>query len=316
MRTSRGLQITSIVVLSPVLLILISLISILFLSIYSHIQSILSTQTLQRDSADMIILQQQRSFNHTKSKRFRFFSKSRQSPMTWCIIIICYLVYILIKKRRDEKKQKETETRQTEPIPIKTKKHSKRRKVLKKTTQKSVKKRERTNSFSSPFIEPKPVNIHQPPPQQQQPLIDDKEEWTSVKKKIVNTHSLPSPTSCTTPEFDNNLIDLLPSPEITPIHSEDEQQQQQQQQTVENHNNWYSPFVTGLDLDIIPKLPQDPLLSIFTINHFKTTIPSIHSPPSRIKLLESHPFIPSSSSSSHTHPPPTYGFIGDKRKKV
>lgn len=104
MRTIRGLQITSIAVLSPVLLILISLISILFISIYSYLVSIVSTQSLVRTSSDMIILQQQqqqqhhqRTFNNKQAKRFRCFPKLRPSPLTWCAIIIAYALYMLLK---------------------------------------------------------------------------------------------------------------------------------------------------------------------------------------------------------------------------
>ncbi|KAI8088427.1 hypothetical protein BDF21DRAFT_450112 [Thamnidium elegans] len=298
MRTIRGLQITSIVVLSPVLLILISLISILLISIYSQLVSIVSTQSLVRTSADIIILQQhQRTFNNKQAKRFRYFPKLRPSPLTWFAVIIAYALYILLKKTRDKKKQ-QIEQVEIEPITIKsTKKRSKRRKVLKKAHQKSVKKRERSISISSSIEE----TVNTPD------IGEDEAEWTSVAtKKIVNKHCFPSCTT-TTPKFDKAKADLhLPSPEITPIQSEDELLPSS---PLERHN-WYSPFITGLDLDIIPKLPQDPFL--FTTNHFKTTIPDIHQQQSRIKLLEIHPFIPSPPSSIHTHH--AYGTIGDKRK--
>lgn len=166
-------------------------------------------------------------------------------------------------------------------IPKANKKHSKRRKVLKK----EKKKRITIDHVNTTIVTPK-VNT-----QQQLPAC------------------FPSPTpSCTTPKFDNNKIDLnLISPESTPIHSEDEE---------ETISNWYSPFITGLDLDIIPKLTQDPIYNspIFTTNDFKTTTIPTHQQQqqSRIKLLEIHPFIPSPSIIHHTHH--AFGSIGDKRK--
>lgn len=165
-----------------------------------------------------------------------------------------------------------------------------------------MKKRERSISISSSIEE----TVNTPD------IGTDETEWTSVAttKKIVNKHCFPSCT--TTPNFDKTKVDLhLPSPEITPIQSEDELLPSSPL-LLERHN-WYSPFITGLDLDIIPKLPQDPSYLLFTTNHFKTTtIPDIHQQQSRIKLLEIHPFIPSPPSSIHTHH--AYGTIGDKRK--
>lgn len=115
MRTIRGLQITSLVVLSPVLLIMISLISILVISIYSHINSwffqtttaiiphVLQQQQQQqlitiRNVSSDISIPYQRNFNTSKQlKRIRLFSRLRQSPMTWTILSIIYAVYIILK---------------------------------------------------------------------------------------------------------------------------------------------------------------------------------------------------------------------------
>lgn len=92
MRTIRGLQITSIVVLSPVLLLLISLICMLCISIFKQIVS---------TPADILIQQQQqRSFNNKQAKRFRFFTKMRQSPIAWCAVIILYALYVLLKVKK------------------------------------------------------------------------------------------------------------------------------------------------------------------------------------------------------------------------
>lgn len=117
MRKIRGLQITSLVVLSPVLLIMISLISMLVISIYSHVNSwlfqtaatttaiiphVLQQQQQQllaiRNVSSDISIPYQRNLNTNKQfKRIRLFSRLRQSPMTWTILSIAYAVYILLK---------------------------------------------------------------------------------------------------------------------------------------------------------------------------------------------------------------------------
>lgn len=105
------------------------------------------------------------------------------------------------------------------------------------------------------------------------------------------------------------------TPELTPIESGGEEDEDHNKQ----FKNWYSPFSTGLDLDILPKnmSPQlDPL-----ILKYDTVLPVIshayYTPkrPASIEILENYPFIPSPShhhsSSFTTH---SFGPIGDKKK--
>ncbi|KAG2202582.1 hypothetical protein INT47_012576 [Mucor saturninus] len=150
--------------------------------------------------------------------------------------------------------------------------------------------------------------------QQQQPIQQQQQQ--QKKEQHQQPTMLDSPTpSCTTLKFDNTKIDLnLLSPESTPLHSEDEEDK--------TEKNWYSPFMTGLDLDIIPKFSQDHHAPIFfTTDHFQKTtnntlIPSL-SRDTNIQLLESHPYIPSHLHyhHHHHHHHHAFGSIGDKRKK-
>jgi hypothetical protein len=86
-------------------------------------------------------------------------------------------------------------------------------------------------------------------------------------------------------------------------------------------SNWYSPFSTGLDLDILPKstYTKDPLCLYHIQN---TIIPNHHhlistfltpQKPTCIQLLENHPFISSPTSTTFKH---NFGSIGDKIKKT
>jgi hypothetical protein len=104
MRTIRGLQITSIVVLSPVLLIMLSLVSMLFFSIYSQLTSWLfqTTPTQQqllfiRNITTDISIPQRTNKQYTIAKRARFFLRLRQSPIIWTIIIFVYAIYLVFK---------------------------------------------------------------------------------------------------------------------------------------------------------------------------------------------------------------------------
>lgn len=127
MRTARGLQITSIVVLSPVLLILISLISMLLYSICSQIHSLIfihnttsaiattvaavstATSLTQPSSAEistLLVIPQQRSFNTNGNKsqvsllkRLRSIFRTRSiTPMTWCLFALFYAAYYIFIK--------------------------------------------------------------------------------------------------------------------------------------------------------------------------------------------------------------------------
>lgn len=181
--------------------------------------------------------------------------------------------------------------------PKTTKKHSKRRKVLKKK-----KRLEHVTPTTA--------------------VVNHTQQPTKEPVKRVMPDS-PTP-SCTTPKFDKTKVDLnLISPESTPLHSEDEMTDGYKQ------NNWYSPFLTGLDLDIIPKFTHPDPSPIFTTNHFKHTVDTPTPIPSTIKyiptlvlrekqesspiqLLEMHPYIPPPST---LHPiQHAFGSIGDERK--
>lgn len=94
MRTIRGLQITSIVVLSPVLLCMVSLISILFSSIIGWIFPTIQQQPFPAKSAPY---QRNSSINHV-FKKLQFVFRLRQSSVT-LVILFLYLFYILFKVR-------------------------------------------------------------------------------------------------------------------------------------------------------------------------------------------------------------------------
>lgn len=171
---------------------------------------------------------------------------------------------------------------------------------------------------------------------------DNNNEHMKNQKTVNNTPlltstAIPSPTlSCETTTKSNSFkkvtttIDLnLISPESTPIHSEDEHEDEAAAEAAvfekaSTTKNWYSPFNTGLDLDIIPKYShheQDIIFkNIYSMNHF-TSISHQPQQLTSIQLLETHPFIPSSTST--TSPTSVYtsttshhafGSIGDKRK--
>jgi hypothetical protein len=108
--SSRGLKITSLVVLSPVLLILFSLVYIFLVFIYSNIMSwchptiqpLSSQSSLSRvaTSSTVSIYRHHCSSKLpqlTILKRVNFFSRLRQSPLVWCVILLIYALYTLHK---------------------------------------------------------------------------------------------------------------------------------------------------------------------------------------------------------------------------
>ncbi|KAL0140667.1 hypothetical protein V8B55DRAFT_1509420 [Mucor lusitanicus] len=353
MRAIRGLQITSLVVLSPVLLIMISLISMLVISIYSHVNSwlfqtatttttamiphVLQQQQLLaiRNASSDISIPYQRNLNTNKQfKRIRLFSRLRQSPMTWTILSIAYAVYIILKKRRNTTQQKDIQDSSNPPQliepakPLK-KKSSKRRKI-KKVTSAINEPRHRPRSIqiaSSPLTPPATATIVN------KSAAEEKQEaeighWIKKEPNVhtdpaPTTHFFPSPTfSCTSSTNENvksvqqslNLYSLEP----TPVHSEDEDDQSVEKEAAKK--NWYSPFSTGLDLDIIPKQNQADPLCLYKVDfNYNTNIPNSHPfrsiissfrpPLSKIELLENHPFIPSTNTKNHRN---AFGPIGHK----
>jgi hypothetical protein len=104
--SSRGLKITSLVVLSPVLLILFSLVYIFLVFIYSNIMSwchptiqpLSSQSSLSRVATSSTVS----IYHHhcssklpqlTILKRVNFFSRLRQSPLVWCVLIKDGLIF-------------------------------------------------------------------------------------------------------------------------------------------------------------------------------------------------------------------------------
>jgi hypothetical protein len=151
-------------------------------------------------------------------------------------------------------------------------------------------------------------------------------EWTQIgekvkkkKKRKNKTKSKKNNKNEPSQLKDFNLI----SPAITPVTSEDESENTKPKRL-------YSPFLTGLDLDILPR--TDPLLQ-YRIDSFLHSIPppsppllstdyisssiipspsleSFYSRPTSIKVLENHPFISTSSDENAQHHPHSHHHLG------
>jgi hypothetical protein len=98
MRTSRGLKLASFVVLSPILLIVLSLFSILIVFIFSHLTS---WYPIMKIFSPLISLTYATSTTYplhcTKSARkTSLYTRLRRSPFVWCIILI-YAIYVIHK---------------------------------------------------------------------------------------------------------------------------------------------------------------------------------------------------------------------------
>ncbi|KAF7729745.1 hypothetical protein EC973_003823 [Apophysomyces ossiformis] len=108
MRTSRGLRIISLIVLSPVVLILISLIAIFTTSIYTYLRSwclsnfhsqLLTSQSIARVvSAAIVYHARQNPWDealtsyHAPVKRMRWLSRIKRSPWMACAVVMLALV--------------------------------------------------------------------------------------------------------------------------------------------------------------------------------------------------------------------------------
>lgn len=242
-----------------------------------------------------------------------------------------------------------------EPVKPLKKRLSKRRKI-KKVTPAINEPRHRPRSIQIASPPPTPptltsttiVNNSKEEIKSQKQQDNEIGNWISVsstkknqqKKKELNvnidpattsTHFFPSPTfSCTSSIHENVKTDQqqlnLYSPEPTPVHSEDDADEEEEEDFIIKENklptnkNWYSPFSTGLDLDIIPKQNQADPLCLYKVdfnyntnipnNHpFRSIISSFRPPLSSIELLENHPFIPSANTKSHRN---AFGPIGHK----
>ncbi|KAL9555598.1 hypothetical protein PS6_002768 [Mucor atramentarius] len=247
-------------------------------------------------------------------------------------------------KKRNAVKQKEILDSSNllqliEPAKPLKKRSSKRRKI-KKVTSAINEPRHRPRSIqiaSSPSTPPATTTIVNKSAEEKQDI--EIGHWISVssakknqqKKKESNvhtdpattTHFFPSPTFSCASSINESVKSVqqplnLYSLEPTPVHSEDEDDESITKETAKK--NWYSPFSTGLDLDIIPKQNQADPLCLYKVdfnyntnipnNHpFRSVISSFHPPLSSIELLENHPFIPSANTKNHRN---AFGPIGHK----
>ncbi|ORE21776.1 hypothetical protein BCV71DRAFT_34581 [Rhizopus microsporus] len=149
-----------------------------------------------------------------------------------------------------------------------------------------------------------------------QPEQDMDEEEQDMEEEQMDEH------------MDEEDVNYAP---VTPLQNSPEQSDNEM--TVKKNNNWYSPFSTGLDLDILPKFTMDqykihstkntctsPLIPNILYHHPHPHLSSPPSPPlshhhhSKIELLENHPFI-STSSNHHHHYNNHWGPIGENKSK-
>ncbi|CEI92645.1 hypothetical protein RMCBS344292_06899 [Rhizopus microsporus] len=268
MRHIRGLQILSLVVLSPLIICLLALLSILALPIYSVLKP-----TLSRLVPTKTIL---------------------------CFFVL-FLVITLFKTKRTIKIKEPLEF-YDQPITEKpTKKQLKKRKPKKnkqyKKKDKHTKQQVKDNKMT-------------------QPEQDMDEEEQDMEEEQIDEH------------MDEEDVNYAP---VTPLQNSPEQSDNEM--TVKKNNNWYSPFSTGLDLDILPKFTMDqykihstkntctsPLIPNILYHHPHPHLSSPPSPPlshhhhSKIELLENHPFI-STSSNHHHHYNNHWGPIGENKSK-
>jgi hypothetical protein len=191
--------------------------------------------------------------------------------------------------------------------PISKKKSSKRNKKPKKLTTSTVPNRQRTRSMTMSSCSSEDTIVNRKPQnQEKQVLVEvlNSKDWIDVGEKKRQPDE----------DKDEGFADSSPALScITPpvSHSSDPK----------GPNSWYSPFSTGLDLDILPKSTyiKDPLClyhiqNTIIPNNYHHFISTFHTPqkPTCIQLLENHPFIPSPSSTTFKH---NFGPIGDKIKK-
>ncbi|KAI8986463.1 hypothetical protein BDB01DRAFT_785753 [Pilobolus umbonatus] len=349
MHPTRGLKITSIIVLSPILLIILSLICILCYSTCSYLME-LYQPTTNLEAKDFIptslpirlslTAQSTHSPQHSKYckqiysiKRLGIFSRIRQSPLAWCIIISLYCLYIFYKKKKI-KIRNDLIIYNIEPLQINehTTKKNKRRRTKKLEKQKQKLRFSPTfsseHSHTPKITDPSKCDSPTPTVPANPNRMEDSSghdlaitgdnQQNEVTKNIdhdtFNVHRQEKKAS-------NNNYDLL-SPDITPVASEDEEPTIQH---VSKKHNWYSPFSTGLDLDILPR--TDPLCQYKVDFHVppsppsdNATIPSLISlfqrnHLSNIELLQNHPFIPTTNTNTgilnkEEHLPHSLGPIG------
>ncbi|KAI9277532.1 hypothetical protein BY458DRAFT_504359 [Sporodiniella umbellata] len=145
-----------------------------------------------------------------------------------------------------------------------------------------------------------------------------KAQSDSLNNEAILKHT--SILTCVDKKTEKQIVvdNQMPTPDVTPSQSEDEALGSTKIQS------WYSPFSTGLDLDILPKFTIDPLCHykvnltppssplIPTVLHHQhlSSLPASHS---IIELLENHPFI--SINQPHHQHQHTLGPIGDQKPK-
>ncbi|KAI9478312.1 MAG: hypothetical protein EXX96DRAFT_570363 [Benjaminiella poitrasii] len=375
MRTNRRLQITSIVVLSPVLLIILSIVSMLASSIYSNIKYCLfrlitlipfvqhQQQLLKNISTDVSIPYHQRYFKHTSKESDNMLKRIsisilfrlRDFTRISMILLLLYAVYHLLKKTKLDivVNQQETSILDSIEEEIHGKKKTTKRRKSKKTA------RQRSRSMMTVSNSPEHNNHHtivnsksvgnlasfDDSDSTSTPAVKESHPRQSSKEVEKQTVASPVSSCATTPSLvDDRLLKKTPkddelhlldlnflSPESTPVHSDDEDEGSNNKKSNEN---WYSPFSTGLDLDILPKTSHqnDPLclyrLDLTHIPYYHyDSFPIISSlqqqvhlvqKPQSIKILENHPFVPSVTAAAVTAHSPVmhniFGPVGDKKK--
>ncbi|KAI8351152.1 hypothetical protein BD560DRAFT_438869 [Blakeslea trispora] len=207
------------------------------------------------------------------------------------------------------------------PDQSKSEKHSTgKKKTAKRRKTKKSSQRQRAPSISNPHQQEENSTVNKKKEQavkDQERLDNDTSDKCKKQLKTgIETHP-------------DNRLGLI-SPETTPNQSEDEEEGAERKD-----NNWYSPFSTGLDLDILPKLNlMDPLCQYKIDFKYNINIPlqhhyyhshhhshpyfrsSLHSAQSVscIEVLENHPFV-SSKDSHSTHQQHAFGPVGDRKKQ-
>lgn len=203
-----------------------------------------------------------------------------------------------------------------------TQKKQPKKKKPRKTRQQSAKtkrkdeEQEKNQEGKIKTVEPKREE-HVEVPEEIDEQNEQEDEWIDVQK-IKSQHCITSMEKeiKNNDSSDNRRNDMLLD---KPLH-----QNENEAREIKRIKGWYSPFSTGLDLDILPKFTMDPLCQ-YKIKFTPPSPPLIpnlleqnqhqpHSSPKQsiIELLENHPFISTNHSHHHQH---TLGPIGGNKPK-
>lgn len=272
------------------------------------------------------------------------------SIITWFFALLVTYHYNAVK---DYFCQNTNLTTETLPEPFETEKQTQKKQTKKKKAKKT--KQQQPCSKTKKKDEEKPKNGIKMKEQQayeedEKEEEEEEDEWIDVGKIKSQQCIIPMKKDIKISEIEDNN-NSLDTPDTTPHQSEDETSTVMTATTTTTTNNtntttttttttnntitttsnnvkvkgWYSPFSTGLDLDILPKFTMDPLCQ-YKINFTPPSSPLIpnllqqkqHQPPSSpkqsiIELLENHPFI----STNHPlhHHQHTLGPIGENKSK-